>query len=338
MPPRATDAPARYRPPLHPASGRARVTHVDGHNSENLLRKGGGRDGVSTGIPGPLRCGCGGLDGAGRRRLGDGEGRHPGRGVRPRPAGRAGGVRHGAGQIRRRLVCRHPHQSLSRSGGRPAGPGRPRTGKPVEVPSVSDDGSFGFGLRVLADGAWGFSASYEVTREAIARAAAEAVEIARANASLRRRPIELAATPSYRDTYRTKVVTDPFSVPIEQKLELLRAAAAKARAVAGVFSVMGQDRRPARGPILRLDRGERHRAAHLPDRARDHRDGRRGRPQGQVAVLPAALRLRRLRGGRAGRHGRPRPPDRRGGRRAPEGALGLARASRTSSCCRRTCR
>jgi TldD protein len=113
------------------------------------------------------------------------------------------------------------------------------TGKTVEVPSVSDNGSFGFGLRVLADGAWGFSASYEVTRDAIARAAAEAVEIARANASLRRKPIELAATPSYRDTYRTKIVTDPFSVPIEQKLELLRNAAARARSVAGVFSVMG---------------------------------------------------------------------------------------------------
>ena len=113
------------------------------------------------------------------------------------------------------------------------------TGKPVEVPSVSDSASFGFGLRVLADGAWGFSASNEVTREAIARAAAEAVEIARANASLRREPIRLAATPSYRDTYRTKIVTDPFSVPIEQKLEMLRAAAAEARKVEGVFSTVG---------------------------------------------------------------------------------------------------
>ena len=113
------------------------------------------------------------------------------------------------------------------------------TGKPVEVPSVSDSGSFGFGLRVLADGAWGFSASHEVTREAIARAAVEAVEIAKANAPLRLQPIRLAATPSYRDIYRTKIVTDPFTVPIEQKLELLRAVAADARKVAGVFSVMG---------------------------------------------------------------------------------------------------
>jgi TldD protein len=113
------------------------------------------------------------------------------------------------------------------------------TGKPVEVPTVSDTGSFGFGIRVLADGAWGFSASYEVTRDAIARAAAEAVEIARANAPLRREPIVLAATPSYRDTYRTKVGKDPFSVRIEDKLGLLRAIAAEARKAAGVFSVSG---------------------------------------------------------------------------------------------------
>jgi len=113
------------------------------------------------------------------------------------------------------------------------------TGKPAEVPSVSDSGSFGFGLRVLADGAWGFSASHEVTRPAIARAAVEAVEIARANAPLRRQPIQLAAAPAYRETYRTKVATDPFAVPIEQKLELLRAAAAPARKASGVFSVVG---------------------------------------------------------------------------------------------------
>ena len=113
------------------------------------------------------------------------------------------------------------------------------TGKPVEVPSVSDTGSFGFGLRVLADGAWGFSASHEVTRDAIARAALEAVEIARANAPLRLQPIKLAATPAYRDSYRTKVVTDPFAVPIEQKLDLLRSVATETRKVAGVFSVMG---------------------------------------------------------------------------------------------------
>ena len=54
---------------------------------------------------------------------------------------------------------------------------------------------------------------------------------------LRRHPIELARTPSYQDTYRTKIVIDPFTVSIEQKPDLLRSAAAKARSVSGVFSV-----------------------------------------------------------------------------------------------------
>ena len=43
--------------------------------------------------------------------------------------------------------------------------------------------------------------------------------------------------PAYKDTYRTDVAIDPFSVPIAQKLDLLRAVSAEALAVKGVFSV-----------------------------------------------------------------------------------------------------
>jgi TldD protein len=111
------------------------------------------------------------------------------------------------------------------------------TRKPVEVPRVADSESFGFGIRALAEGTWGFASSYDVSKDAIARAAAHAVEIAKANASLRRQPIQLALTPAYKDAYRTVIVVDPFSVPIEQKLELLRAVAAEALAVKGIFSV-----------------------------------------------------------------------------------------------------
>ena len=235
------------------------------------------------------------------------------------------------------VVRRHPDQPLSRPVASAFAVQADRaTGKPVEVPSVSDDGSFGFGLRVLADGAWGFSASYEVTRDAIARAATEAVEIARANAPLRRRPIELAPTPSYQDTYRTKIAIDPFSVPIEQKLELLRSAAARAREVAGVFIGHGPDRRSAGGSLLRLDRRERHRAARLPDRPEFTATAvEAGRKVKSRTYRPHSV-CRRLRGRRAGRHVLPRPPGRRGGRRAPEGALGLRRASKTWSSCRPT--
>ena len=111
------------------------------------------------------------------------------------------------------------------------------TRKPVEVPRVADSESFGFGIRVLAEGTWGFASSYDVSKDAIARAAAHAVEIAKANASLRRRPVQLAATPAYKDSTALPIAVDPFSVPIEQKLDLLRAVAAEALAVKGVFSI-----------------------------------------------------------------------------------------------------
>ena len=111
------------------------------------------------------------------------------------------------------------------------------TGKPVEVPRVSDSDNFGFGIRVLAEGTWGFASSYDVSQEAIARAAIQAVEIAKANAPLRRRPVELVPTPAYKDSYHTAVAIDSFSIPIAQKLDLLRAVGTDALAVKGVFSV-----------------------------------------------------------------------------------------------------
>jgi TldD protein len=111
------------------------------------------------------------------------------------------------------------------------------TGKLHHVPAVADTESFGFGLRVLAGGAWGFSASNVVTRDTIAKAADEAVAIAKASASLRREPIRLAPVASYQDDYRTPIGKDPFDVPIAEKLELLRRAGEEAQKVAGVFLV-----------------------------------------------------------------------------------------------------
>src|ERR1700704_6446803 len=59
------------------------------------------------------------------------------------------------------------------------------TGKILEVPGARDGGSFGFGVRVMVDGAWGFAASPLVSSAEIARITGEAVEVAKANAGLR---------------------------------------------------------------------------------------------------------------------------------------------------------
>ena len=110
------------------------------------------------------------------------------------------------------------------------------TGALNHVPSVSDSESFGFGLRVLAQGSWGFSASPRVTKEEIARAAKEAVEIARANAPLRLQPVKLVPVKAQTGVYRTPITKDPFTVPVPEKLALLRAANDEVKKVKGVFS------------------------------------------------------------------------------------------------------
>src|SRR5438270_12748328 len=58
------------------------------------------------------------------------------------------------------------------------------TNKTLAVPNVFEDSSFGFGVRVIVNGAWGFAASPVVTPEEIARITGEAVIIAKANAGI----------------------------------------------------------------------------------------------------------------------------------------------------------
>jgi TldD protein len=92
------------------------------------------------------------------------------------------------------------------------------------VPSVTENQSFGFGVRVLVNDTWGFAASPMVTREEIARIAKEAVAVARANSAMQRMPVKLAPVKAYVDTYSTPYKKDPFAVPIPDKLALLEEA------------------------------------------------------------------------------------------------------------------
>src|SRR5436309_1156858 len=56
------------------------------------------------------------------------------------------------------------------------------------VQNVSRTQDFGFGVRVLLKGAWGFAASPVVTAETVRRITEQAVLIARANAAYQRKP------------------------------------------------------------------------------------------------------------------------------------------------------
>jgi TldD protein len=109
------------------------------------------------------------------------------------------------------------------------------TGKTNEVPGISDRESFGFGVRVIVDGAWGFAASPVVTSAEIARITAEAVTLAKANASIKRKPVVLAPVRAYRDRWSTPFERNPFEVPIPEKLATLSDAAREIKKQPKVF-------------------------------------------------------------------------------------------------------
>jgi TldD protein len=89
------------------------------------------------------------------------------------------------------------------------------------VQNVSRTQSFGFGVRVLAKGAWGFAASYLLTPEAVRRITQQAVEIARANGIYQRKPIRLAPVAKAVGNWRSAFEKDPFDVAIDDKIQFL---------------------------------------------------------------------------------------------------------------------
>ncbi len=113
-----------------------------------------------------------------------------------------------------------------------------RSGKVNTVPSSSDSESYGFGIRVLASGTWGFAASHRVEKDEITRITAEAVRVAKANSVVRKTPVRLAPVAAYKDvTWGTQLKKDPFEVPIKDKLDFLIAISEEVRKVPKVFSV-----------------------------------------------------------------------------------------------------
>lgn len=102
------------------------------------------------------------------------------------------------------------------------------------VEGVTDTETYGFGVRVLVDGAWGFAASSNVQKAEIARVAERAVSIAKANRAIQRNRISLVPVEKYPNAeYATPVVRDPFAVPLSEKVDYLLKVNAEAAKVKG---------------------------------------------------------------------------------------------------------
>jgi TldD protein len=108
-----------------------------------------------------------------------------------------------------------------------------------QVGHVLEDESFGIGLRVIAQGAWGFASTDRLTREGIQACAAEAVAIAKASAMAKRHDVVLAPEQAYVDTWQNPFIKDPFQISAEQQIDLLLRADAEMRKVKGVTLAEG---------------------------------------------------------------------------------------------------
>jgi TldD protein len=108
-----------------------------------------------------------------------------------------------------------------------------------EVGTLAESESLGIGIRVIADGAWGFSSTDRLTREGIDACAAEAVAIAKASALAKRENVSLAPEKAYVDTWQNPFLKDPFRIPVESQIALLLAADKEMRRVKGITLAEG---------------------------------------------------------------------------------------------------
>ena len=108
-----------------------------------------------------------------------------------------------------------------------------------EVGTLAESESLGIGIRVIANGAWGFASTDRLTREGVQACAAEAVAIAKASGLAKRENVALAPEEAYVDTWQNPFLKDPFRIPVERQIELLLAADREMRRVKGITLAEG---------------------------------------------------------------------------------------------------
>lgn len=90
------------------------------------------------------------------------------------------------------------------------------------VQNIANTESFGVGIRVIANGSWGFAASNNVTKEEVAKITERAVAVAKANSKVMSEPVQLAPQKGYGVvSWKTPIEKSAFEVPVKDKVDLL---------------------------------------------------------------------------------------------------------------------
>jgi len=90
------------------------------------------------------------------------------------------------------------------------------------VDNIVNTESYGCGVRVLVDGAWGFAATNEVAENAILEATRQAVALAQMNSKYQKEPVQLApAHPCGEVSWKAPIKKHVLEVPMSEKVGLL---------------------------------------------------------------------------------------------------------------------
>ncbi len=111
--------------------------------------------------------------------------------------------------------------------------------KDETVARLAQGSSEGIGVRVLMSGGWGFASTQTLTRAGVALAVKKAVAAARASATCLSSPVCLADEPAYQAVWISSHLIDPFTVSIEEKVDVLMKASRTMLGVKGVTLTQG---------------------------------------------------------------------------------------------------
>ncbi len=99
------------------------------------------------------------------------------------------------------------------------------------IQDISDSISYGFSVRVLIDGAWGFAASSTLSETEVLRITGLAADISKANKIIQKRAVELVPAKAYVDEWSTSIIKNPFGVSVDEKINTLLRINEKAKSL-----------------------------------------------------------------------------------------------------------
>jgi TldD protein len=91
-----------------------------------------------------------------------------------------------------------------------------------KVENIVNTESYGMGIRVIANGSWGFASTDKMDNDSIAKASELAVSIAKENSRLLKEPVKLAPQKGFGEvSWKAPIEKNAFEVPIKEKVDLL---------------------------------------------------------------------------------------------------------------------